>query len=539
MPVDSHHPQYDETINAVTLVRDCAFYGSRVVKARGERYLPRLFQQDDSEYTAYVQRATFFNGTKRTLHAFSGFVFWNNPDFETPDTMAEFMKDCTMTGVSFFDYCKKVVKQVFSVGRTGTLVDWDSPANEDRPFLVNYNTEDIVNWRYARVNGKTMLALLVLKEQAPEEITSSATADDYKAKKRTQYREIRLVQDAPGGQPYVSVTVYQSRAAAEAPGAPKSQRKPNLTGGGSAFDVVDQKVPMRGLENLQEIPFIFHNTDGEDADLVNIPLEDVAAVNIGHYMNNADLEQGRHVCGCPTLVLIGFPMKGDYVLGASKAIVTETPTAKADFLQMSSSALESLENGLAEKERQMAALGAQMLTRQGSGAGGQEAFQTVQIRQSGQVSALTDMTIACSQTLSRVLQRTAWWLDRSVEDPRDIAEDVFVELNTDFTTQILDPAMLAALMQAYITGTISYEVYFDALQRGGMISSERTIEDEIAALANRPVALPGGTGGPQPPTRPQPKGAGPKPPAPKGSGPKPPTPPPKPPKTDQQTGEGG
>jgi hypothetical protein len=149
------------------------------------------------------------------------------------------------------------------------------------------------------------------------------------------------------------------------------------------------------------------------------------------------------------------------------------------------------------------------------------------------------MTIACSQTLSRVLQRTAWWLDRSVEDPRDIAEDVFVELNTDFTTQILDPAMLAALMQAYITGTISYEVYFDALQRGGMISSERTIEDEIAALANRPVALPGGTGGPQPPTRPQPKGAGPKPPAPKGSGPKPPTPPPKPPKTDQQTGEGG
>jgi len=501
MPIDSHHPQYDETINAIMLVRDCAFYGSRVVKARGERYLPRLFQQDDAEYTAYVQRATFFNGSKRTLAAFTGFVFWNNPDFETPDSMVEFMKDCTMTGVSFYDYCKKVVKQVFSVGRCGTLVDWDSPANEDRPFLVMYETENIINWRYARVNGKTMLALLVLKE-SPTEALSTESTDDYTHKKATQYREIRLRQDTPDGKPYVSVTVYR-KGLAPGSGAPKSQRKPN-TGAATTYDVIDQKVPMRGLEPLNEIPFVFHNTEGESAEIGNIPLEDIAAVNIGHYMNNADLEQGRHVCGCPTLVLIGFPMKGDYVLGATKAIVTETPSASAQFLQMSSSALTSLENGLTEKERQMAALGAQMLQRQGGGGmSGVEAYQTVQIRQSGQVSALTDMTISCSQTTSRVLQRVAWWLDRSVEDPRDLGEDVYAELNTDFTTQVLDPAMLSSLMQAYITGTISYEVYFDSLQRGGVISSERKIEDERKALADRPIALPGATGGPQPTNRQQ------------------------------------
>ena len=42
--------------------------------------------------------------------------------------MAGFVDDSNMLGTSSFGYAQNVVQEVISVGRTGTLVDWeDSP----------------------------------------------------------------------------------------------------------------------------------------------------------------------------------------------------------------------------------------------------------------------------------------------------------------------------------------------------------------------------------------------------------------------------
>ena len=45
--------------------------------------------------------------------------------------------DVDMLGTSLFDYAKNVVTEVISVGRAGTLVDWEGEV-EDRVYLSTF-----------------------------------------------------------------------------------------------------------------------------------------------------------------------------------------------------------------------------------------------------------------------------------------------------------------------------------------------------------------------------------------------------------------
>ncbi len=70
-----------------------------------------------------------------------------------------------MLGTSLFGYAKNVVQEVISVGRSGTLVDWEGDF-EQRAYASAYRAEDILNWRVERVNGRNVPTLIVLRERA-------------------------------------------------------------------------------------------------------------------------------------------------------------------------------------------------------------------------------------------------------------------------------------------------------------------------------------------------------------------------------------
>lgn len=465
--VDNTHPDYDKAVNAWQLIRDTAFGGARTVKAAGQKYLPMCRGMEGMDYEAYKHRALFYNATKRTLAAFVGFIFANNPEVETGSEKPSgnvklLLDDASMSGNTFYDYQKQTTRNVVSIGRTGTLVEWASPALQNRPFLIRYETEDILNWRYAVVMGKRQLTLVVLRESS-----EVASQDPMQAETEVRIRVLRLITDR---MPYCVAETFR-----------KDQN--------GAWDKIDEQVPMRKTTPLAFIPFVFHNTTGDEADPSDIPLDDLALVNVSHYHNSADIEQGRHICGLPTLVLTGFPLKGEYFLGATQALVSENPEADAKFLQIDGQTLQALKEGMQEKQQQMAALGASMLEKQ-SANGQAEAYETVQIRHSGEVSALTDIAISCSETLSRVLRLAVWWDDVSVPTPDSLMDDVYVELNTEFTQPPMDPQKLTALLGAYQTGALSYPEFFRNLQKGGVISTEKKMEDEQADIDKFPPAMP-------------------------------------------------
>ncbi len=79
--------------------------------------------------------------------------------------LAGFSNDADMLGTSLFGYAKNVVREVISVGRSGTLVDWEGDY-EQRAYATAYRAEDILNWRVGRVNGRNVPVLITLRETA-------------------------------------------------------------------------------------------------------------------------------------------------------------------------------------------------------------------------------------------------------------------------------------------------------------------------------------------------------------------------------------
>lgn len=487
--VDAQHPLFKEFATTWRTVRDCVM-GPRAIKAAGETYLPGFHKMRPLQYEAYKKRAKFFNATKRTLQAFIGMIFNKNPDWKLPATvqMKDLTSDATMTGKSLYDWAKDTVGVVSSVGRRGTLIDW-APEPEDRVYFAVYEAHNILNWSYRRVAGRLVLSLLVLRETSTEWIPDAVgeqRPDPFEPAEYEQWRVIRLIDSF--GEPFVQVDVYRRSGASKGAGGSGPAD--------SGFKIIEQKQPERRGRLLHRIPFVFHGPTGGDPDPDTVPMEDIAEVNLSHYRLSADLANARRAAGVPTPYIFGLSSKEvekEIHLGTSEALVSTNKDATCGFMSYGGEGLASLEKGLEEDERQMAALGASMLDRQGGAAGkNAEAYETVQLRFAGTSSALMTIVIACSQTLSDALQWAVWWQKGvAAEDPEDLEGEVGVELSTEFLKMVMDSGMLGELMQSYLQGGISYETLFWNLQRGGIIPSEKKIEDEKREIESSPVGLPG------------------------------------------------
>lgn len=492
--VNKTHPIYDEFADAWQTVRDC-LAGGRRIKQEGIRYLP-MGTREPQDYQAYKTRAVFFNVCQRTLEAWRGLIYRNNPDLNTPNTpaLAQFLKDATMNGKAFYDVGQEATEEVLSVGRRGFLVDWQR-LPENRAFVIVYETEDITNWKTGRINGQTLLTLITFREMSNEWVPTEAETSPpnrFGHSLYEQYRTYELIQDSEGAEPYVKVTVERAvKAATPQTGAKKARTVPSET----RWEVVEQKYPDRGGTPLRRIPFVPCGPKAGGLVPTHVPMEPIADINISHYQTSADWENVLHVAGAPTPILAGFKDIGQIKLGTSHGYVSEDPQATGTFMAYNANDASALKDALDKKEKQMAALGARALESQGS-AKGQEAFQTVMVRHAGDMSALMMAAISLSVALSKVLRLVVWWNNRSIVDPEDLdkgpddASSVYYELNTEFLDTAIDAPMLTSLTQSYLSGAISFETYFKRLQQGGVISSERTVEEEQAGVDANPNSLP-------------------------------------------------
>ena len=66
MPVNSTHPEYDSNLASWERIRD-VLLGDAAIKRGGDKYVPRLDSQSDSEFEAYVERGFFYNASARSF----------------------------------------------------------------------------------------------------------------------------------------------------------------------------------------------------------------------------------------------------------------------------------------------------------------------------------------------------------------------------------------------------------------------------------------------------------------------------------------
>lgn len=486
MPVSHTHPDYDAALPAWTRARDVTA-GEDAIKAAGIRYLSKLDSQTDEEYTAYKSRASFFNATARTAEVYLGLIFRRPPFIKVPaassalaTAMAEFVNDTDMLGSPLATYAKSVVNEIITVGRAGTLIDWEDTV-ENRVYASLYRAEQIINWRVERINGRNVPTMVVLVEESSQkgEVRSQKRDEDEFAHTiAEQIRVLRLVPRQSTDQP-------ATKGEGRPPNASTMRREyecvveiwqqENEKGGKAEWKLVESRVPRRLGKPLPMIPFVFHGAQHSLPAIEKLPLQDIITVNLDHYRLDADYKHGVHFTALPTAWVSGFDKSATLRIGASTAWVTDTPGATAGFLEFKGQGLETFERAMNRDERLMAVLGSRLLEDQKKVG---ETATAIELRQSGENSILGNIAFNVGASLTQAMRWAYWWNSTEALPDEITNEQVLIELNTDFSTKGLASQDIQAIVAAWQAGAISRDSMTELFRRGEVLPEGRTTEEE-------------------------------------------------------------
>lgn len=423
------------------LVADC-IAGQRAVKKAGTRYLPAPNPDDESEenilrYDAYKTRAVFYNVAQQTLSGLVGEVFARDPVEEIPTSLDVVSEDADGSGLTLTQLAKRATRYTLSMGRAGILSDYpaveggisreDIESGDIQPTITVYDALHITNWRTKKHKAKTYLTLVVLKEMYDTD------DDGFVVSQKEQYRVLRLTDG-----------VYTSE----------------LFRDGASVAAAVTPVDAKG-DTFDYIPFTFVGSENNDAEIDHLPMLALASINVAHYRNSADYEEGVYMVGQPTPVFAGLTedwvknvMNGEVRLGSRGGVMLPAG-GSAELMQMeaNSAAFEAMEH----KERQMVALGAKLVEQKQV----QRTAKEAGIDNASETSVLSDVAKNVSTAIKFALTVAARFSG-------DADAEIIYELNTDYSIAHMTPQERQQLMAEWQGGAVSFSEMRAALRKSGV-----------------------------------------------------------------------
>lgn len=470
-PVEYVRDELAERIPIYTKIRD-AVKGQTAIKDKGTTYLPMPDENLNdpirvlTRYRAYLTRAVFYNVTGRTLQGLSGQVSLKPATIKVPSVLDGVVKDATGTGISLEQLGIQGVSEVLQTGRIGLYTDYpvrdgrattvaEQQAGAIKPTITLYQAEDCINWRVVSRGSKTVLSLVVLREKY------DASDDGFKTEKKDQYRVLRLEENG-----VYSVEIWRND--------------------GTWF--AEPKVyPRDGKNNLMyEIPFVFVGSQDNEVNIDPAPLEDIANLNIAHYLNSADYEEGIFITGQPTPVVTGIDQAWwDNVLNKELRFGSRSGIplpADATFELVSCDPNNAALEAMKHKEDQMKALGAKLV-------------EVTKVQRTATESTQDEIseTSALIRLVNNVSAGMLWSLEWCAifagittinRDEKDADKRlVNFELNTDFDFNSMSAEEINAAISAWQQGAISFTEMRTSIRKSGLASQNddealKAIRDE-------------------------------------------------------------
>lgn len=458
------HPEVVYYYEDWKLIRD-AVAGSKEVKAENTRYLPKMETMTDTEYLAYLDRATYYNFVGQTRNALVGTIFRRQPVLTgVPARIEKDLDTIGIYGENFEAFATTVCNELLTMGRVGVLLDLnDKPTTEPKPYFTHYSAEHILDWDTVKGDdGRMKLVRVVLREQ---HLTDGTTAGERKYVAR--YRVLTLENGVYYQEVFSSNTDHADISAEYSQG---------------------KITPMRAGETLSEIPFVLFSQSMGSFSVEKPMLYEIAQLNISHYRSYAHLEQGRFFTGFPVYyaeIPQGSDGGMDYELAPSR--VWEVPAGtKPGLLEFFGRGLGHLETALDIKEQQAAALGGRIIgIRTGATS---ESNNTEKMKQLNEHAMLLAVSKALDVGFTRLLRTWAWWAG-TAKAPADKIE---IEFNKDFLFSDIGSREFRAIHALYKDGIIPIDVVYHYLKKALVIPdwmSEKEFKellDKMDSFPNQP-----------------------------------------------------
>lgn len=453
MSVESTHPDYDEYLPLWQRNKDAA-EGERAVKKRTVRYLPipdpETTKASSERYLSYLTRAVYTNFTGRTIKGLTGAVFRQDAHVELPSQIEYLIEDANSAGLSLQTIAHRAVSEVIRAGRFVMLADFpesqDGATLEDtaglQALIACYDAESLINWR--EDGGR--LTLAVLMEQREE-----VSADGFTFEPVKYYRVLRLTAEG------ATIQLYRESE-------PANDERVIKDYSGKA---------------LRHIPLTIVGSEDNNAEPDNPPISDIAGLNLAHYRNSADYEEGVFIHGQPTLHIncgdtdaaTFSEVNGTIMVGSREGVVTQNGGMNLIQADPNNAAMTAMEH----KETQMVRLGAQII----ADSRGQETAEAARIRSGAETSVLNTIVRNVSEGIEDVLR---WCCEYMGANPLDAT----YKLNDQFYPLEADPALLAQIMMGVDRQAWPVSVMQDYARKAGLVGGDMTNEDltEQARLAS-------------------------------------------------------
>lgn len=454
------HINYDSNKTSIEFFDQ---YDSLNKLRKRDTYL-RVINPDDRDIdnlrrnAQYIKCAVLMNVTKRTQQGMSGLMFAKRPKVELSPTIEYLNDDADGSGIKLEQQMKSVAKNTIATGRHGLLAEFpatDSPSNVrdvqngNRAYIQPYKAENIINWRTKSVGAKKMLTLVVLREFIEVEV------DEFELEVREIYRVLKLDENG-----LYTVEVHLM----------------------DEGQTIEHYEPKNGLgARMDYIPFCFVGAEDNDESIDHPPLYDIAALNMGHYRNSADVEENSFFASQMTITAAGLTQQwiddvwqGKATIG-SRAVLTGNEGASFGSIQASESNLaRSL---MEDKQKQMTLLGAKLIEPSG---------QNKTATQSAIDAADANSVLSCiAANVEDAYKKVIGY----VQDFMNDSGEVMIEFSTEFVDPELDPQEITALLQAYVQGAMSLDSFLWNMKRGGRLSPERTLEQESDMIVDGNAGL--------------------------------------------------
>lgn len=335
------HPDLMQMMPTYTRIRDCL---NNRVKSRREVYLPdpsELREAADirkARYEKYHARAVFVPVTKRTQQGLVGQVFVRKPAVVKGNLPDSLIKCIGVQGHNLEGFANYALREVVAMGRGAIVV---GAGGRDQPMLDFIEAENILTWTelsYGIVDelGRNMSSILL--------------------------RTYSSVMSKDGITPEQIALLIQYRLDDRGLAFVRFLSSSN----GSTNENWTQWTPcIISGKHLKHIPVYPVGAESNTLHVDGAPLDELAALNISHYINSADYEEHVYVAGQVTVTISGLEqrwydnnIKGKVGFGV-RAPLPLPKDAKADLLQAqpNSTAKEALD----KKEEMMVSVGARLI----------------------------------------------------------------------------------------------------------------------------------------------------------------------------------
>lgn len=432
MPVSDRHPDY--TIARLAewdLCRD-AYEGESAIKAAGTGYLPMpsgFAAQPDAGrgmYAAYQDRAQFPDIFAPSVGAMVGIIHGTDIQIDLPSSLEYLREDVDGGGMTLTDMHRRVTRALLITGRQGILAD--APQDGGEPRLALYAGRTVVNWDSD---------FFVLDESGLER-------NGFAWEEVTRYRVLQRIDGR-----YIQ-SVYKGS------------------------DLVEQFEPRRqGGGPMDRVPFSIVSAQHVGPRINTPPLIGVARAAKAIYQLSADYRHQLFMSGQETLVAInGEP---PFAVGAGvvhQMIGDGISTPDLKYVSPSCSGIEAHLQAIEHNRDAAIQSGARLFE---ADQRSQESGEARKMRFRSETANLQSIAQSSCALVEFALRQVAYM--------RGVDEDaVTVNAPRDLLNASLTPQDAVALWSLVKDRGMSWQSYWEAMQKGGIADPDLTADEEYRRI---------------------------------------------------------